>query len=214
MRLIWPFPEPEKVRVDAAFLDPAYPEWRKKAGLPPAEHPGADLNLQGTGGDGDLGYPVVAIAEGRVVHARAHRVWGNIVLVEHDLPIGRFWSQYAHLLWMVVREGQWVMAGEPVGAIGKGDPTRPFLAHLHWEIRRQPIPADAWPGTNRDFIRSNYLDPVAFVRQNYEPARRYFRMGVVLFNPTRQELGAGVVNLESPDVAQVAIRRPIKPEKA
>ncbi|TFU26147.1 M23 family metallopeptidase [Thermus tengchongensis] len=208
MRLIWPFPEPEKVRVDAGFLDPAYPRWRQNAGLPPAEHPGADLNVQGTSGDGDLGYPVVAIAEGRVVHARAHRVWGNIVLLEHDLPgLGRFWTQYAHLLFAVVREGDWVMAGEPVGSVGKGDPARPFLAHLHWEVRRSPIPPDAWPGMNRAYIQEHYLDPVAFVRQNYAPARRYYRVSVVLFNPTRQELGPGVVNLERPDLAQVALRR-------
>lgn len=194
--------------MDAAFLDPAYPRWRQNAGLPPAEHPGADMNLQGTAGDGDLGYPVVAVAEGRVVHARAHRVWGQIILLEHDLPgLGKFWTQYAHLLFAVVREGDWVMAGEPVGSIGKGDPLRPFAAHLHFEVRRSPIPPDAWPGTNRAYIQEHYLDPVAFIRQNYAPARRFYRVRGVFWTPARQEVEGVVVNLEEPDRVQVAVRK-------
>lgn len=209
MRIIWPLQPPDVMRVDAGFLDPAYPEWRRKAGLPPAEHPGADFNLRSTSGDQDLGYPVVAACEGRVVHARFHRVWGNVVLLEHELPgLGRFWTQYAHLLWMTVREGDWVLAGEPVGSIGKGDPARPFAAHLHFEVRRSPIPADAWPGTNRAYIQENYLDPVRFITQNHAPARRYYRPSVVLFAPTRRELGPGVVNLERPDLAQIGLRKP------
>ena len=216
MRVLWPLPpSPDRNRVDAGFLDPRYPEWRKANGLSADEHPGIDVNLAGTSGDADLGYPVVAVAPGRVVHSARHRVWGNIVLLEHDLPgLGRTWTQYAHLAHRAVSEGDWVEAGEPVGSLGKGDPTRPFLAHLHFEVRRSPIPPDAWPGRNRAYILEHYLDPVAWLKVNYQPARRYFRVRGVLWAPGRQELGSVVVNLESPELAQIAVRRLPTPERA
>lgn len=209
MRVIWPLPpSPDRNRVDAGFLDPRYPEWRKAQGLAPHQHPGVDLNLSGTSGDADLGYPVVAVAEGRVVHSAFHRVWGHVVLLEHDLPgLGRFWTQYAHLLFRVAREGDYLFAGEPVGTVGKGDPARPYLAHLHFEVRRAPLEADFWPGSNVDLIREKYLDPEAFLKAHYAPARRFYRVRGVFWTPARQEVEGVVVNLEEPDRVQVAVRK-------
>jgi len=199
MRILWPVPQPERFRIDVGFLDPSYPRWRQQNRLPPAEHPGIDLNLGA--GDFDLGWPVVAIAEGRVVHAGFHRVWGNIVLLEHDLPgLGRFWSQYAHLLHLCVAEGQWVWPGEPVGAIGKGDPKSPFLAHLHFELRKTSFPADHWPGMDRAYIQENYLNPLDWLRTNHRPIRRLIRSAVII---NGQRRGEAVINLERPDLAWI-----------
>jgi len=147
MRVIHPFRYAERARVDAGFLDPRYPEWRRRAGLPPAQHPGVDYNLQGTSGDGDLGYPVVAVANGRVVHARFHRVWGNVVVVEHPelaqaLGLPYLATQYAHLAFLAVQEGEVVQQGEPVGGVGAVGCSRLVPAHLHFEVRVGGVPVN------------------------------------------------------------------------
>lgn len=216
MRVVHPFRYPEVARVDAGFLDPNYPAWRRKAGLAPAEHPGVDFNLVGTSGDGDYGYPVVAMASGRVVHARSHRVWGNIVLVEHDelaraLGMRYLASQYAHLAFISVREGEVVLAGEPVGSIGKGDPRNPFLAHLHFELRQAPLPADHWPGMARQSILASYLDPVAFLKAHLAPELRFTYPAARFYFPggVWTTKGEVVVNLTRPDLAQIGLKEPL-----
>ena len=216
MRVVHPFRNPTRARVDAGFLDPRYPDWRRKAGLPPAEHPGVDYNLVGTSGDQDYGYPVVAVAMGRVVHARTHRVWGNVVLIEHPtlaqlLGLPYLATQYAHLAFVAVEEGDVVLAGEAIGSVGKGDPRAPFLAHLHFEVRRKPLPPDYWPGMNRKAIEEGYLDPVAFLATHAEPEHRYWFPAGTLHSPkgrwTTQK--AVVVNLSKLDLAQVWLNEPV-----
>ena len=213
MRVVHPFPQAARARLDAGFLDPRYPGWRRQMGLPPAEHPGADYNLSGTAGDGDLGYPVVAVAEGVVTHVKAHRVWGWIVLIEHPrladlLGYPRLFSQYAHLLHPCVEEGQSIWAGEPIGSVGKGDPARPFAAHLHFEIRQANIPADHWPGSNKAAIQRDYLDPEAFLKRHMAYERRFIRQGLLLWLPSgkRTVSGETIINLEDDALAQVRIK--------
>lgn len=200
MRIIWPVPR-EKARIDVAFLDPGYPTWRRRNGLTPDEHPGIDINISGTSGNADYGYPVVAIADGQVIHARRHRVWGNVVLIQHEHPVaGVFWSQYAHLAHICVGE-QYIWAGEPVGSIGIGDPLAPFMAHLHFEIRTQPLAADYWPGRNRAFIQQNYVDPVKFLNKYYAPERRFWRPIVRTYGD--RLVGPVVINLGDTSVAHI-----------
>lgn len=207
MRIVHPFPQPARARMDAGFLDPRYPNWRRSAGLAPAEHPGIDLNLSGTSGDADLGYPVVAIADGTVTHAASHRVWGNVVLIHH--PALGIWSQYAHLHRVCVEKGQRIWAGEPVGSVGKGDPRAPFLAHLHFEIRKADLPADNWPGMNRNAIKEGYIDPDKWLATHMAPERRFTRQGLILWlsSGKRSVPGETVVNLEDDTLAQVRISK-------
>jgi murein DD-endopeptidase MepM/ murein hydrolase activator NlpD len=207
MRIVHPFPQPVRARIDAGFLDPRYPAWRRQMGLPPAEHPGVDFNLTGTSGDGDLGYPVVAVADGVVAHAGIHRVWGQIVLIRH--PALGLWTQYAHLLHIAVDEGQTVWAGEPVGSVGKGDPRAPFLAHLHFEIRKRALPADNWPGMDQSAIKEGYLDPGEWLKQHMATERRFTRQGLVLWLPSgkRSVPSKTVINLEDDALAQVRINQ-------
>lgn len=217
MRVIHPFRYAERARVDAGFLDPRYPEWRRRAGLPPAQHPGVDYNLQGTSGDGDLGYPVVAVANGRVVHARFHRVWGNVVVVEHPelaqaLGLPYLATQYAHLAFLAVQEGEVLLAGEPVGSVGKGDPRAPFLAHLHFEVRTRPLPGDYWPGMDAEAIRKGYMDPEAFFKAHLSPAPRFTYPAGRIYLPeggfwtTRRPV---VVNLTRTDLVQIGLEEPL-----
>ncbi|QLQ31821.1 MAG: M23 family metallopeptidase [Candidatus Thiothrix singaporensis] len=62
-------------------------------------HPGVDFNKDGTTGDGDLGQPVYAVANGIVTFSGdGGASWGNIILIEHTLPDGsKVWSQYGHV---------------------------------------------------------------------------------------------------------------------
>jgi len=155
--MVYPVKPWSRARVSAGFLDPEYRNWRVRAGLPAAEHPGIDINV-GAPGNWDDGYPVRAIYRGVVTHAGRHRVWGNIVVIWH--PGLNVWTQYAHLRHMSVEEGMRVCEGEDIGSIGRGDPMRPFVAHLHFEVRLADLPPDYWPGVDRDFIKRNYLDPM------------------------------------------------------
>ena len=202
MRVVWPLPPSKEAnRIDAGFLDPGYPAARKRMGLSPDEHPGVDINLTGTSGDGDLRYPVVAVAPGRVVHAKSHRVWGKIVLVESPdwvaaaLGYPYLAFQYAHLRDILVKEGDYVYPGEPIGTIGKGDPARPFLAHLHFEVRGTKLPADHWPRT-REAITGKYLDPVAFLQKHADYKRRYVFSTARVIQDTGTKLW--VVNIDDP----------------
>lgn len=205
MRVVHPFPEPARARVDVGFLDPAYPAWRRRNNIPPAEHPGLDLNLVGTAGNEDLGYPVVAIADGVVAAARTYPVWGNIVLIEHPelaehLGMPYLASQYAHLAHMCVAPGQRVWAGEPVGSIGRGDRRRPYLAHLHFEVRRAKLPADNWYASDKAAILRDYLDPAVFLAER-DADRRFRRARSRLYGTPGS--GAVVINLSDPYVAHI-----------
>jgi murein DD-endopeptidase MepM/ murein hydrolase activator NlpD len=157
------------------FLDPKYYELVRDAQGRGQVHPGQDLNGNipaGGNADSDLGKPVHAVTNGRVVHSLEHRVWGNIVLIRHAGP--RVWTQYAHLDTMTVIEGDQVVAGEVIGTIGKGGrskqfPRGRFPAHLHFEVRTQDVPADEWPSlfllrrAAEVYCRKTRVDPMRWL---------------------------------------------------
>jgi hypothetical protein len=135
-------------------------------------HPGEDWNGRG-GGDTDLGDPIYAISNGRVADFGNYPPsWGNIVLLEHALPDGtRVWSQYAHLeKIMVAQAGQKITRGQQIGTMGKGAKTDKYpqgrwIAHLHFEIRRNNLPINNWTPMvrNRDTVLANYYSPTQFI---------------------------------------------------
>ena len=91
-------------------------------------HLGVDL-----GTNGNKATDVVSIADGvvyRVVKESKSGGWGNFVIVKHTLPNGKvFYSGYAHLKSMSVKEGATVSAGTKLGVMGTtGYSTGP---HLH-----------------------------------------------------------------------------------
>lgn len=91
-------------------------------------HLGVDL-----GTNGNKATDVVSIADGvvyRVVKESKSGGWGNLVIIQHALPNGKvFYSGYAHLKSMSVKEGATVSAGTKLGVMGStGYSTGP---HLH-----------------------------------------------------------------------------------
>jgi murein DD-endopeptidase MepM/ murein hydrolase activator NlpD len=81
---------------------------------------------------GQLGQPVLAAANGKVMYAGSGiRGYGNLVIVKHN---SNLLSVYAHNKTIVVKEGQMVSKGQKIAEMGKSDSN---AIKLYFEIRRQ-----------------------------------------------------------------------------
>jgi murein DD-endopeptidase MepM/ murein hydrolase activator NlpD len=86
------------------------------------------------------GTPVVAARTGVVTVARWLDGYGNTVAIRHKLGAS---TLYAHLSAILVRSGERVAAGQPVGRVGAtGSATGP---HLHFELRVRGAAIDPLP---------------------------------------------------------------------
>ena len=125
-------------------------------------HLGDDLN--GIGGENsDLGDPVYAVADGRVLLAREGGPgWGNIIIVLHaydENGVRKYvQSYYAHVDEILVEPKQKVRRGEQIATVGTADGR--YWAHLHFEMREFTTPF-VGPGY-RDDTRG-WIDPSAFI---------------------------------------------------
>ena len=91
------------------------------------------------------GTPVLAAADGTVYYAGDDRTtvyglqtgfYGNLIILQHDLPGGTLYTLYGHLSKIDVAAGQTVIAGEKIGEVGSTG----FAvgSHLHFEVRADP----------------------------------------------------------------------------
>lgn len=81
---------------------------------------------------GKMGSPIVAAAAGKVVYAgNALRGYGNLVIVKHNQ---HYLSAYAHTEKILVKEQQWIAAGERIATMGKSGTSR---TKLHFEVRHK-----------------------------------------------------------------------------
>jgi len=104
---------------------------RSYNGAPPRSyHEGVDFGVP-------KGTPVYAPAAGRVVLARALKVRGNAVIIDHGVGV---MSGYWHLERIAVKEGQLVEQGDLLGWVGNTGLSTG--AHLHWEIRVNGVNVD------------------------------------------------------------------------
>jgi lipoprotein NlpD len=86
---------------------------------------------------GNEGEPVLAAADGEVVHVgSALRGYGNLVIIRHP---GDYVTAYGHNRKILVSQGQQVRRGQPIAELGRTDSDRP---KLHFEIRHQGKPLD------------------------------------------------------------------------
>ena len=81
----------------------------------------------------DIGTPVRAVGEGRVVRVSCGGAFGIEIVVRHP---GGYYTQYAHLAAVAVDQGEQVRTGQWIGQSGtSGNSTGP---HLHFEVRLTP----------------------------------------------------------------------------
>jgi len=96
-----------------------YPDGKRTTSV----HAGIDFGVP-------LGTPVFACGSGKVALARNRIVSGNTIIIEHAPGV---YSLYYHLNRIDVKEGEFIVTGTQIGAVGStGFSTGP---HLHWEIR-------------------------------------------------------------------------------
>jgi len=90
------------------------------------------------------GTPILAAADGLVIYAAEdkpaiyspwERFYGNLVVVQHDLPEldALLYTLYAHLSVIQVEEGDVVLAGQQIGEVGLSGVA--IGSHLHFEVR-------------------------------------------------------------------------------
>ena len=97
------------------------------AGYSSKENGNNGLDFGGKAGD-----PIYAAADGKVVYAgSALRGYGNLIIVKHN---NDYLSAYAHNQSLLVKEQDWVKAGQRIATMGKSGTER---VKLHFEIRHR-----------------------------------------------------------------------------
>ncbi|MDI6780553.1 MAG: peptidoglycan DD-metalloendopeptidase family protein [bacterium] len=87
------------------------------------------------------GQTVVAVKSGNVVYADWFKGYGMLVMMDHGNGI---YSLYAHLANILVRKGQTINAGTPLGTVGEtGFATEPCL-HFELRVDGQPVNPSGW----------------------------------------------------------------------
>lgn len=83
------------------------------------------------------GTTITASAAGQVTFAGEQGTYGNLVKIDHQ---NGYVTYYAHCDHFFVQEGNWVLQGDAIAAMGStGRSTGP---HCHFEIRKQGEPLD------------------------------------------------------------------------
>ncbi|QBQ54701.1 peptidoglycan DD-metalloendopeptidase family protein [Nitrosococcus wardiae] len=86
---------------------------------------------------GQLGQPIVAAADGKVVYSGMGLPrYGKLIIVKHD---ANFLSAYAHNQLLISQEGELVKGGQKIAEMGRSGTDR---VKLHFEIRHQGRPVD------------------------------------------------------------------------
>lgn len=85
------------------------------------------------------GAQIVSPFDGQIVFEGPFRSYGQILIIEHR---GGYHTVLAGLSHVAVAVGQWLKAGEPVGAMAEAPDMRP---QLYVELRRSGTPFDPAP---------------------------------------------------------------------
>jgi len=128
-------------------------------------HLGDDLN--GIGGENsDLGDPIYAVADGRVLLARdGGPGWGNVIIVLHAIEENgtRRYVQscYGHCQEILVHAGDDVHRGQKIATVGTAGGQ--YFAHLHFEMREFMTPFIG-PGYREN--TAGWLNPSEFIAKH------------------------------------------------
>jgi lipoprotein NlpD len=92
---------------------------------------------QGLNISGELGQPVLAAADGKVVYTGTGLLgYGQLLIIKHN---ENYLTAYGHIQSVTVGEGDAVSAGQPVAAMGSGPQGAPLL---YFEIRLNGMPGN------------------------------------------------------------------------
>lgn len=92
-------------------------------------HRGLDLR-------GYTGTPIYAMARGKVVIARKMHWEGYFTLIDHGKKV---FSGYMHQSKILVKEGQWVKAGQYIGKVGATGAVTGAHLHVSWYVAGIPV---------------------------------------------------------------------------
>ena len=136
-------------------------EWYNAQDFGANNHLGEDWN-KNSGGNTDCGEPVYAAGNGRIVLAEnAGASWGNVVIIEHNLPDGKkIQTLYGHLQTILKTSGE-VKKREQIGTIGNADGK--YFCHLHFELREENCPEWNKSGVGYSAERKGWIDPSDFI---------------------------------------------------
>ncbi len=102
------------------------------AGFDPAKP-----RAQGVDIGGEVGQPIHAAADGKVVYSGSGLIgYGKLIIIKHDET---YLSAYAYNDVLYVKQGDTVHGGDIIARMGTGPHKRP---RLHFEIRRDGKPVD------------------------------------------------------------------------
>jgi murein DD-endopeptidase MepM/ murein hydrolase activator NlpD len=123
----WPLEAGVTVRISSGF------GWRILWGSTQDFHRGLDLACPS-------GTKVYAYSGGKVEKSAYHYSYGNYVLIDHG---GGLATLYAHMANRLVSAGDYVEAGQQIGAVGLTGSTSGY--HLHFEVRLNGSLTDPTP---------------------------------------------------------------------
>jgi murein DD-endopeptidase MepM/ murein hydrolase activator NlpD len=83
----------------------------------------------------ETGTPIAAAASGKVIFADVHPQYGKMVEIDHGNGLV---TRYAHASKLFVKEGDLVVRGQKVAAVGSTG--RATGSHLHFEVRLNGVP--------------------------------------------------------------------------
>lgn len=125
------------------------------------------------------GTPLYAIEDGIAVKARAQAGYGNVVVIKHTLPGGKFlYSTYGHLSTITIPEGSKVTEGDMIGTVGHEGMA--YGDHVHFVLNSTPDNTYAFrecpdlkkgeiavanQGLCRSYLQSRTMDPIARIEQ-------------------------------------------------
>lgn len=116
------------------------------------------------------GDTIYAAFDGHVISSRYHYGFGNLIVIQHAKNIKTY---YAHLSKFLVKAGNWVNRGEPIGQAGSTG--RATGSHLHFEIRENGHAYD--PELVYDFKVEEIRDDVESVKSLAQLQRRLIPKG-------------------------------------
>jgi len=83
------------------------------------------------------GQPIVAVADGQVLYVGNHlKGYENLIIIKHN---NIFRSAYSNNQQILVKEHQFVKAGQTIATMGSSNKAPP---QLHFEIRKNGVPVD------------------------------------------------------------------------